>query len=203
MVRSSFLQLLLISVVILIMAGLGYAGWKFKGKKEMESEPILITSPTLEETDKPEEEKLEISEIDTNDWKTYRNEEYGFEIKYPSSWIREDRALNTTFFPAGSQGIEQHPFIGIKIKPNQEDKNIRDFYNGVKERDLFSQSNNQYEYFELKGFPCFKFVPYITFVPEIIWVIQLDNAFVELVDFGATNQQSGIFDTAFSTFDIL
>ena len=69
------------------MAVLGYAGWKFKGKKEMESEPILITLPTLEETDKPEEEKPEISEIDTNDWKTYRNEEYGFEVKYPQDWI--------------------------------------------------------------------------------------------------------------------
>jgi len=87
MIRSSFLQFLLISVVILIMAGLGYAGWKFKGKKEMESEPILITLPTLEETDKPIEEKPEISEIDTSDWETYRNEEYGFEVKYPQDWI--------------------------------------------------------------------------------------------------------------------
>ena len=24
--------------------------------------------------------------IDTSDWKTYRNEEYGFEVKYPKNW---------------------------------------------------------------------------------------------------------------------
>ncbi|MDP3735602.1 MAG: HEPN domain-containing protein [bacterium] len=32
-----------------------------------------------------------LSSIDTSDWKTYRNEEYGFEFQYPSTWsIRTD-----------------------------------------------------------------------------------------------------------------
>jgi hypothetical protein len=76
MIRSSFLQFLLISVVILIMAVLGYAGWKFKGKEGMESEQKLITSPTLEEIDKPKEEKPEISEIDTSEWETWNSNDY-------------------------------------------------------------------------------------------------------------------------------
>ena len=33
----------------------------------------------------------DISEIDTSNWKTYRNEEYGFEMKYPKFYLVEDK----------------------------------------------------------------------------------------------------------------
>ena len=126
MIRSSFLQLLLISVVILIMAGLGYAGWKFIGKKEMESEPTLITLPTLEETDKPEEEKLEISEIDTNDWKTYRNEEYGLEFKYPSKFSVTFNHFNKVMKLISVEGVSYLYSPGIFITKNTQQLTLED-----------------------------------------------------------------------------
>ena len=33
------------------------------------------------------------SEVDTSDWLTYENEEYGFSLQYPSDWTYEEKSL--------------------------------------------------------------------------------------------------------------
>lgn len=44
------------------------------------------------------------------DWKTYRNEEYGFEIKYPSDWISEEVTIQKGI-PTG-YSVRFEPFTG-------------------------------------------------------------------------------------------
>jgi len=47
----------------------------------------------------PEIKKPEKVEDETADWKTYRNEEYGFEIKYPEDWYINERKGNDVLTP--------------------------------------------------------------------------------------------------------
>jgi len=67
--------------------------------------------------------------IDTSDWKTYRNEELGFELKYPKEW-KMDRSRFATIFPAPLpvdciKTPEKCPFNGF-IFSNSSYNNIND-----------------------------------------------------------------------------
>jgi len=82
--------LILIIVTILVGSGIfGYSRYVF--------EEITSLSQFLETGKFPPK---------TANWKTYRNEEYGFEIKYPTGWIFSEENLNpkytlwmTSFYP--------------------------------------------------------------------------------------------------------
>jgi len=39
-------------------------------------------------------ERASLMDIDTSNWQTYRNEEYGFEVKYPEDWVYDTDNFN-------------------------------------------------------------------------------------------------------------
>ena len=49
-------------------------------------------------------------QIDTSNWKTYRNEEYGFEVKYPEDWIVDEKTYKFEY----SWGFEKIGCDGYK-----------------------------------------------------------------------------------------
>jgi len=80
-----------------------------------------------------EEEKqiLEDTDIDTTNWKTYRNEEFGFEFKYPEEWKvkinEENNIINTELSLNGNQSSFYTDIFNITFFLNNENLNLREW----------------------------------------------------------------------------
>jgi len=88
---QSFSKIWIIVIVIVFITG-GVLAWQYFGV--------------------PKEE----AEDETADWQTYRNEEYGFEIRYHSNFLAQDEVNGAAFIEEGWRGEAVHyPFIGIEF----------------------------------------------------------------------------------------
>ncbi len=71
-------KLLILAVVVLVLIGGAVFVWEKKTSQEMPQSELKEVVKIVENTD--------TNYVDISDWRTYHNEEYGFEIKYPSEW---------------------------------------------------------------------------------------------------------------------
>jgi hypothetical protein len=100
------------------------------GDDKMNTTPAPTSTPDDTSTPAPAPTSDDVSEIDTSDWKIYRNEEFGFEMKYPRDWTNENRESVVLFsengpigndfgFRATEKNIYGYPFsIHIFYIPN-------------------------------------------------------------------------------------
>jgi len=84
-----------IVIVLAILVGGGILGYMKVFKREMIS---LSEFPEIKKLEKIIEPEKAI-EDETADWKSYRNEEYGFEIKYPKEWSVSETPKEVLTYP--------------------------------------------------------------------------------------------------------
>jgi len=72
---------ILILIIIIVLAGGGISAWQYFGASRKE-----VKVPEVKTSE-------EIVQNETANWQTYRNDEFGFELKYPQGWVVRDREL--------------------------------------------------------------------------------------------------------------
>jgi hypothetical protein len=114
-------KLILITLLIILIGAIGVSAYLLKGMGRQVRKIPTLTQPTS-----PPQ-----AEIDTSDWKIYRNEEYGFEFKYPKDFTLQE-GYNLPDKPRGTL------FDGLELsKQIDETTGIKfSFSIGEKPRDL-------------------------------------------------------------------
>jgi hypothetical protein len=72
---------LFLTAVLIVLLAIAGAFWYMQQRQVAVNQPV-VTDPVGEASAQVEPE----TSVDTSDWKTYRNEEYGFEMKYPKEY---------------------------------------------------------------------------------------------------------------------
>lgn len=95
---------IIVAVVVLIGAGVGYLVVKKRTPITTPETPAVSTQETI--TD------------ETTDWKIYRNEEYGFEFKYPPTWFifESSNYVNLSDYDIYAPEYERGNRSGTKIQ---------------------------------------------------------------------------------------
>jgi len=108
-------NIVLILTILLVVVILGvFFGLE---KREVRAPTVKNNEKTKESTKTASTTKITtstketLSEIDTSNWKTYRNEEFGFEIKYPEGWSASE--TNDYYSFVVKDKSESFLYIGI------------------------------------------------------------------------------------------
>ena len=115
-----------------------------------------------------------MSKLDTTGWKTYRNEEHGFEFKYPGEWSFDREGIWLT--QPGTDLQEEHPLLRFEVLQLQPGQNFGEL-SELESIDI-AQDCRRVDFSGKLAYEC---KPLITFAGEKDFIIQLSDLYTLFV----------------------
>ena len=109
---STLFGIIIIVVAIIILFG-GVFAWQYYALKSQQSSNFFVSS-----------QKTNQAQTQTAGWKTYKNNDYRFEISYPGKWFEIENP-NLYFMQSTDESLFS-PFSFDELKKNFDEENQED-----------------------------------------------------------------------------
>ena len=202
--KKNFAPWFLIFCVVLIIIGLCTAGYfKYQAYQNYKYGLSVIEQPRTEPRDLPL--------ADFTGWQTYRNEEYGFEIKYPTEWLKIEDELWVLFSTTEGdhmslEKVKDEPRFLIMIKDNEfpNSENAENYYN--KKYDFgrnFPSKPDSVVFTKISGKSAVEFLIFETISTNRHIIIPLKTKVVEIIYPSSQPNFQDTYNQILSTFKFI